>query len=199
VTLKGSSRRAGGCLQATVAPQVPLLMLLLCVCCWFCACVCCSLPNALKATKPEDDLCNSMGFVCNMKGQLEKIDFSNAGRWAGSADTGCWQERSESDSSSYGSTSMHKTCALIAGKGRGAFIGLRVQWARSQIWPEQAPMHPATACSADLHTCCCVPAAVLQASSARSSLQSLGTSLPWRHSCCASTTSTRTPLKTWLK
>jgi hypothetical protein len=42
-------------------------------------CVRCSLPNALKATKPEDDLCNSMGFVCSMKGLLEKIDFSNAG------------------------------------------------------------------------------------------------------------------------
>jgi len=38
-----------------------------------------SLPNAFKATKVQDDLCNTMGFVCNGKGQLEKIDFSNAG------------------------------------------------------------------------------------------------------------------------
>lgn len=39
----------------------------------------CSLPDALKAKKPEDDLCNVGNFVCNEKGQLEKIDFSNAG------------------------------------------------------------------------------------------------------------------------
>lgn len=55
------------------------------LCCAVLCCVLCSLPNAFKATKPEDDLCNMMGFVCNDRGQLEKIDFSNAGGLAAAA------------------------------------------------------------------------------------------------------------------
>jgi hypothetical protein len=42
-----------------------------------------SLPDALKAIKAEDDLCNLGNFVCNEAGQLEKIDFSNAGACCG--------------------------------------------------------------------------------------------------------------------
>jgi hypothetical protein len=39
----------------------------------------CSLPAALNAKQPEDDLCNVGDFVCDDEGHLQKIDFSNAG------------------------------------------------------------------------------------------------------------------------
>jgi hypothetical protein len=38
-----------------------------------------SLPAALNAKQPEDDLCNVGDFVCDDDGHLQKIDFSNAG------------------------------------------------------------------------------------------------------------------------
>jgi hypothetical protein len=40
---------------------------------------CCSLPAALNAKTAEDDLCNVGDFVCDANGQLQKLDFSNAG------------------------------------------------------------------------------------------------------------------------
>jgi hypothetical protein len=55
------------------------LLLLIAPTCHCCASPAHSLPAALNAKQPEDDLCNVGDFVCDEEGHLQKIDFSNAG------------------------------------------------------------------------------------------------------------------------